>query len=196
MIISFITLPSPPTGDPGSLGISTACSFPVSSYTEEQLAGEHIGELLWAAYAVSNARKKSHANRSNWLIFYVCWADAVWRYHPQGHCLTRHLNSDVRRELADAVWNRWFIAQAPCVFVITTVPKRGRRERCGEQWQLWYPSVEAGRAAERMLLQSTVLGLAGVVVSEFEGAEVKRHLILSRQEEPMCLVPVGWCDQG
>jgi nitroreductase len=195
MVNSLITLPSLSTGDPGSLGITTACLSPVSSYTKKQLAGEHVGELLWAAHAISSARKRRNTNGSNWLILYVCWADAVWRYHPQQHCLTCHLNSDVRRELADAAWNRWFIAQAPCVFVITTVPKRGRRERYGEQWQLWYPSVEAGRAAERMLLQSAVLGLAGVVVSEFDSAEVKRHLILSRQEEPLCLVPVGWCDQ-
>ena len=196
MVDSFITLPSPPSGDPGLLGITTACLSPVSFCTEAQLAGEQVGELLQAAYAISSARKRNNTNRSTWLILYVCWADAVWRYHPQEHCLTRHLKGDMRRKLALAAWNRWFIAQAPCVFVVTTVPKRGRRERCGEQWQLWYPSVEAGRAAERMLLQSAVLGLAGVVVSEFDSAEVKRHLILSRQEEPLCLVPVGWGNQG
>ena len=195
MVDSFITLPTPSTGDPGSLGITTTCLSPVRFCTKKQLAGEHIGELLWAAHAISSARKKSSTNRSTWLILYACWADAVWRYHLQEHCLTRHLNRDMRRKLADAVWNRWFIAQSPCVFVITTVPKRGRRERYGKQWQLWYPSVEAGRAAERMLLQSAALGLTGVVVSEFDGAEVKRHLILSCQEEPLCLVPVGWRDQ-
>jgi len=195
MVNSLITLPSPSTGGPGSPDVTAACLSPVRFCTKKQLAGEHIAQLLWAARATSSARKKSSTNQSTWLILYACWADAVWRYHLQEHCLTRHLNSDVRRKLADAVWNRWFIAQAPCVFVITAVPKRHRRERYGEQWQLWYPSVEAGRAAERMLLRSAALGLAGVVVSEFDNAEMKRHLILSRQEEPLCLVPVGWRDQ-
>jgi nitroreductase len=196
MVNSLITLPSPSTGDPGSPDIIAACLAPVRFCTKRQLTGEHIGQLLLAARPVSSARNKSSTNQSTWLILYVCWGDAVWRYHLQEHCLTRHLNGDVRRKLADAVWSRWFIAQAPCVFVITTIPKRGRRERYGERWQLWYPSVEAGRAAERMLLQSVALGLSGVAVSEFDGAEVKRHLILSNQEEPLCLVPVGWRDQA
>jgi nitroreductase len=195
MVDSLVTLPFPSTGDPYSPGISALCPSDMRFCTKKQLAGEQIGELLWSAHAVFSVRKRSGTNRSPWLILYACLADAVWRYHLQEHCLTRHLKGDVRRELAHAAWNRWFIAQAPCVFVITTVPKRGRKARCGDQWQLWYPSVEAGRAAERMLLQSAALGLAGFVVSEFDDAEVGHHLILSCQEKPLCFVPVGWRDQ-
>ncbi len=54
-----------------------------------------------------------------------------------------------------------------------------------------YSPIEAGRAVERMLLQCTALGLASVAVSEFDSARVKHTLILSRQEEPLCLMPVG-----
>jgi nitroreductase len=195
MVDSFITLPSPSIDDTHSPSIAAVCLSPVRFCTKKQLAGEHIGKLLRSTHAIGCVRNRSSTNRLSWLILYACWADAVWRYHLQEHCLTRHLNRDMRRELAHAAWNRWFIAQAPCVFVITTVPRHGKRARYGEQRQLWYPSVEAGRAAERMLLQSAALGLAGYVVSEFDSVEVKRCLVLSRQEEPLCLVPVGWHDQ-
>ena len=193
---SFIVLPPPRITSQVSLETAIAHRCPVGPYAEEQLTREQIGQLLWAAHTTDSVHKRKSTNGSTWLILYVCWADAVWRYHLHEHCLTRHLKGDVRRELADAAWNRWFIAQAPCVFVIATAPKRGKRSRYGDSWRLWYPSVEAGRAAERMLLQSAALGLAGFVVSEFDSVEVKHRLVLSCQEEPLCLVPVGWGDQG
>jgi len=167
----------------------------VGPYAEEQLTGEQIGQLLWAAHTTASIHKRKGTNGSTWLIVYVCRTDGVWRYHTQEHCLTRHLNRDVRGELADAARNRWFLAQAPCVLAISAVPRRDA-ERYGERWQLRYLPIEAGRAVERTLLQAVALGLTSVVVSEFDDTRVSHTLILSRQETPLYLLPVGWSARG
>jgi SagB-type dehydrogenase family enzyme len=192
---SLITLPPPRINSQFSLEIAIAQRCPVGPYAEEQLTGEQIGQLLWAAHTTASVHRRKGPNGSTWLIFYVCREDGVWRYHTQEHCLTRHINRDVRGELADAARNRWFLAQAPCVLAISTVPKRGV-ERYGERWQLRYLPIEAGRAVERTLLQAVAMGLASVPVNEFDDAQVRYVLILSRQETPLYLLPVGWPAQG
>ena len=192
---SIITLPPPRINSPVSLETVIAQRYTVGPYAEEQLTGEQIGQLLWAAHASGSVHKRRGTNGSTWLILYVCRMDGVWRYHTQEHCLTRHLNRDVRGELADAARNRWFLAQAPCVLAISAVPRRDA-ERYGERWQLRYLPIEAGRAVERTLLQAAALGLASAPVSEFDDAQVSHVLILSRQETPLYLLPVGWSARG
>jgi SagB-type dehydrogenase family enzyme len=192
---SLITLPPPRINSPVSLETVIAQRYTVAPYAEEQLTGEQIGQLLWAAHGSGSVHKRKGANGSTWLILYVCRMDGVWRYHTQEHCLTRHLNRDVRGELADAARNRWFLAQAPCVFAISAVPRRDAK-RYGERWKLCYLPIEAGRAVERTLLQAAALGLTSAPVSEFDDARVSHVLILSRQETPLYLLPVGWSAQG
>jgi SagB-type dehydrogenase family enzyme len=192
---SLITLPPPRINSPVSLETVIAQRYTVGPYAEEQLTGEQIGQLLWAAHASGSVHKRKGIKGSTWLILYVCRTDGVWRYHTQEHCLTRHLDRDVRGELAGAARNRWFLAQAPCVLAISAVPRRDA-ERYGERWQLCYLPIEAGRAVERTLLQAAALGLASAPVSEFDDARVSHVLILSRQETPLYLLPVGWPAQG
>jgi SagB-type dehydrogenase family enzyme len=192
---SLITLPPPRINSQVSLETTIAQRCLVGPYAEEQLTGEQIGQLLWAAHTTASVHKRKGINGLTWLILYVCRMDGVWRYHTQEHCLTRHLNRDVRRELADAARNRWFLAQAPCVIASSAVPRRDA-ERYGERWQLRYLPIEVGRAVERTLLQAVALGLTSVAVSEFDDARVSQVLILSRQETPLYLLPVGWPAQG
>jgi SagB-type dehydrogenase family enzyme len=167
----------------------------VGPYAEEHLTREQIGRLLWAAHASGSVHKRKGTKGSTWLILYVCRTDGVWRYHTQEHCLTRHLDRDVRGELAGAARNRWFLSQAPCVLAISAVPRRDAK-RYGERWELRYLPIEVGRAVERTLLQAVALGLASVAVSEFDDTWVSHVLILSRQETPLYLLPVGWPAQG
>jgi SagB-type dehydrogenase family enzyme len=191
---SHIALPPPLIDGQLSLEAAIAQRCRVSPYIEEQLAAEEIGQLLWAAHTVADVHKgTSGATRLN---LYTCRGDGVWRYHPLEHCLTRHLNQDVRDVLSDAAHNRWFIGQAPSVLVISTSPRRIAGEKHGQIQQLRYPPIEAGRAVERVLLQAGALGLASVPVSEFDSERVRHALILSRQEEPMYLLPVGWPAQS
>lgn len=186
----LITLPPPRINSQVSLEAAIAQRCPVGPYAEEQLTEEQLGQLLWAAHTAASVHKRKGPNGSTWVMLYVCRTDGVWRYHTQEHCLIRHLNRDVRGELADAARNRWFLSRAPCVLAITAV-SRCDGERYEEQWQPRYLPIEAGRAVERTLLQAIALGLASVPVSEFDDTRVSHILILSRKEIPLYLLPVG-----
>lgn len=51
--------------------------------------------------------------------------------------------------------------------------------------------MEAGHAAQNLLLQAIALGLGAVLVGAFEDGKVKWVLNLRRDEVPLYLIPVG-----
>jgi nitroreductase len=51
--------------------------------------------------------------------------------------------------------------------------------------------MEAGHAAESVMLQAVALGLATTMVGAFSDDQVKRLLHLAPDETPLCLIPVG-----
>jgi nitroreductase len=51
--------------------------------------------------------------------------------------------------------------------------------------------LEAGHAAQNLLLEATALGLGGVPIGAFHDARVRKVLALSDAEEPLYLVPIG-----
>jgi nitroreductase len=51
--------------------------------------------------------------------------------------------------------------------------------------------MEAGHAAQNLLLQATVLGLASVPIAAFEDDRVRAALELPPDHEPLYLIPVG-----
>jgi len=191
---SKITLPKPRTSGAMSLESAIAQRRSVRRYTPEDLTLEQIGQLLWAAQGITSNRDVLRAAPSaggrHPLVFYVCRADGVWRYHPTTHTLTRHLEQDVREKVAAAAWKQDFIAEAPCVFAVSAAFER-TTQRYGERGQARYVPMDAGHAAENLLLQAVALGLGGVPVGAFEDAAVKEALALPRSEEPMYILPVG-----
>ena len=192
---SRIALPPPRTGGPVSLETAIAQRRSVRRYAPRDLNLEQIGQLLWAAQGITGGRDVLRAAPSagacHPLEFYVCRADGVWHYEPQHHRLVRHLEQDVRAELAEAAWRQRFIAEAPCAFVISAIFERTTR-RYGERGRLRYVPMDVGHAAENLLLQAVAMGLASVPVGAFDDTAVKRVLALPRNEEPLYILPVGY----
>jgi len=194
MTESPITLPQPSTSGTMSLETAIAQRRSVRRYTPEALTTEEIGQLSWAAQGITGSKESQRASPSaggrHPLFLYVCRPDGVWRYHPQGHYLARHLEQDVRDDLVDAAWRQKFIAEAPCVFIISAISERTTGQY-GERGELRYVPMDTGHAAENLLLQAVALGLGGVSVGAFEDAAVKQILALPAQEEPLYIIPVG-----
>ncbi len=191
---SRITLPQPHTTGETSLESAIAQRRSVRRYTLEVLTLEEIGQLLWAAQGITGGkdglRAAPSAGGCHPLVLYVCRSDGVWRYHPQGHYLARHGEQDARGELVDAAWRQKFIAEAPCVFIVSAIPER-TSGRYGERGESRYVPIDVGHAAENLLLQAVALELASVPVGAFDDAAVKRVLALPEQEEPLYILPVG-----
>lgn len=191
---SRLTLPEPRTDGAVALEAVIAQRRSVRSYTSEPLASEEVGQLLWAAQGITGGRATKRAAPSaggcHPLIIYACRCEGVWRYHPQGHYLTSHLEQDIRKQLANAAWRQSFIGQAPCVFAVSAIFERttGRYQERGRRR---YVPMDVGHAAENLLLQAVALGLASVAVGAFDDEAIKGVLALPEQEVPMYLVPVG-----
>ncbi|MFN3762948.1 MAG: SagB/ThcOx family dehydrogenase [Anaerolineae bacterium] len=189
-----LQLPTPRLDGARSLEAVIAARRSVRSFTSQELTLEEIGQLLWAAQGITGPKEYLRAAPSAGgccpLEFYVCWKEGVWRYHPQGHRLTRHRPEDIRAQLAEAAWNQRFLAQAPAVFAISAVFPRTTR-RYGERGRVRYVPMDVGHAAQNLLLQAVALGLASVPVGAFDDAAVARVLALPPDEEPLYLLPVG-----
>jgi SagB-type dehydrogenase family enzyme len=82
------------------------------------------------------------------------------------------------------------VASAPVVFVLTGVIQRTER-KYGSKRAPRYVMLEAGHAAQNLLLEATALGLGGTPVGAFDDAAVLRVLGLAGGELPLYLVPVG-----
>lgn len=191
---SHITLPKPRIDSRMSVEAAIAKRRSVRRYGPMSLTLEEIGQLLWSAQGITGGRPNKRAAPSagarHPLIAYVCRSDGLWRYEPQGHLLTQHLDQDIRDELADAAWRQRFIAAAPCVFVISAIFER-TTQRYQERGRTRYVPMDVGHATENLLLQAVALDLGGAPVGAFDDRAVRRLLALPQEEEPLYLVPVG-----
>ena len=78
---------------------------------------------------------------------------------------------------------------AAAVFVFAAIWERttGKYGQRGRQ----YVFLEAGHAAQNLLLQAVALGLGGVPIGAFHEDQVVQALGLPPGQEPIYLVPVG-----
>jgi nitroreductase len=54
-----------------------------------------------------------------------------------------------------------------------------------------YVHMDAGHAAENVLLQAVALGLGAVPVAAFHDDQVRKVLPVPREQQPLYLIPVG-----
>ncbi len=69
------------------------------------------------------------------------------------------------------------------------MPKMGIKY--GEERSPRYVHLEAGHAAQNLLLQAVALDLGGVPIGAFYDDQVKEALALPIDQEPLYLIPVG-----
>ncbi len=164
----------------------------VREYGPGALTEEEIGQLLWSAQGVTSptgGRTAPSAGALYPLEIYVATAEGVRRYVPAGHLVERVSAEDARAALAEAGGDQPALRAAPAIFVITGVPARtaakygGRAER--------YVLLEAGHAAQNLLLEAVTLGLGAVPIGAFSDESAARALRLPAGEEVIYLVPTG-----
>jgi SagB-type dehydrogenase family enzyme len=187
-----LSLPAPV--ERGSISLEEALRRrrSVRSFAESSLTVRQISQLLWAAQGVTSPegfRTAPSAGALYPLEVYLVTSQQVARYEPARHRLIPHLAGDQRPPLARAALGQEAVARAPALFVIAAVPSRtaakygSRAER--------YVALEAGHAAQNLLLEATALGLAGVPVGAFDDSAVAGALHLPSNQEPLYLLPVG-----
>ncbi|MFP4105343.1 MAG: SagB/ThcOx family dehydrogenase [Phycisphaerae bacterium] len=187
------SLPRPRVKGTISLEAVLAARRSVRDYTAKPLDTSQIGQLCWAAQGVtepdSGKRTAPSAGALYPLEVDIVTGDGVFRYDPSSHSLKQRLETDVRDRLSAAALNQRWVKTAPAVIVISGVVSRTQR-KYGKRAQR-YVYLEAGHAAQNVLLQAEALGLAAVPVGAFQDAEVVKVLDLGKGETPIYLIPAG-----
>jgi SagB-type dehydrogenase family enzyme len=152
-----------------------------------------IGRLLWAAQGATQeggaGRSAPSAGGTYPLEVYAVLGDGLLHYVPRGHRAEWIDRADLRDVLYRAALEQTAVRDAPVVLVITALPAR-TEERYGDRAER-YVFLEAGHAAQNVLLQATALGLAAVPVGAFTDDEVASALQLGAGEVPVYLIPIG-----
>jgi len=163
----------------------------IRDFTDDPIGVDTIGQLLWAAQGVTDAeghRTAPSAGALYPLETYVATREGLFHYDPQSHRLVRRA-ADPRTAIARAAHDQDAVRSAPVVIVLAAVYERtatkygGRAER--------YVHMEAGHAAQNVLLQATALRLGAVPVGAFDDDAIALALSLPRLERPVYLIPVG-----
>jgi len=187
-----IRLPAPRMKGPLSLEETLSRRRSIRAYTEKQLSLEDIAQLFWAAQGMTRSwggRTAPSAGALYPLEIYAATAEGVYHYLPAGHRAEVTLQEDIREELWSVGLRQEALRQAPVIFIITAIYQRteGKYGARAER----YVKIEAGHAAQNLLLQAVALDLGAVVIGAFYDEEVAAALRRPAEEEPLYLIPVG-----
>ena len=163
----------------------------VRDLSSDPLTDAELAALLWSAQGVSTpggARTVPSAGALYPLEMYVVTPDEVLHYVPRTSSVEVRYDDQAKELVADAVSDTP-ASRAYALVVITGVPDRitGKYADRGIRY-MW---MEAGHAAQNLLLAAAALGLGAVTIGAFDDAGLTDALGLSDMEEPLYLIPVG-----
>jgi len=190
----IIKLPMPKTVGKMTLEESLYHRRSEYSFAKAYLSNEQIAQILWAAQGITDPnwgfRTAPSAGSTYPLEIYLVKPEGVYHYIPNSHTLELHLKGDKRPSLVRASLGQTFIGDASICIVITAVYDR-TREKYGLRTDR-YVQMEAGHAAQNILLQATAMGLGATPVGSFWDDVVMSTLELPYGYEPLYIIPVGY----
>lgn len=185
-------LPPPRTASPVSLEAALEQRRSVRSFLSDPLDRGELGQLLWAAQGVTepaDQRTAPSAGALHPLEIYAITSTEVLYYDPVTHSVSTHRRGDFRHAVQAAAFWQESVGEAPVVLVIAAVHAR-TAARYGER-AARYVLLEAGHAAQNVLLEAVALGLGAVPIGAFSDERLAAVLELPPQERPIYLIPVG-----
>lgn len=165
----------------------------VRSFAPTPLTDQELGQLLWAAQGTTSTegfRTAPSAGALYPLEIYIATADGVFHYQPEGHRLLVVSRIDAREPLYQAGLEQEAIRSAPAVFVVAAVYSR-TAAKYGEVRSPRYVHLEAGHAAQNLLLEAVSMSLGAVPIGAFYDDDVRDAVGLEADHEPLYLIPVG-----
>ncbi len=165
----------------------------VREFSGKPLTYQQLGQLCWAAQGITQRDGRRTAPSAGALYpleLYVVTAIGFFHYEPARHELEVLDRRDLRRDLHRAALSQDSVRDAAAVFVITGNYAR-TAGKYGSARSPRYVHLEAGHAAENLLLEAVALDLGAVPVGAFDDARVQKAVSLPAGEEPLYLIPVG-----
>ena len=189
----IIQLPEPNVSSDVSLESAIAKRRTSRDFIEKDLDLDILGQLLWAAQGMTHPdgfRTAPSAGALYPLDLYLATRTVLGHYDPEQHSVQVLQWRDLRGPISEAAFDQEFVAQAACSFLITSRPEV-TSARYGARAPR-YIALEAGHAAQNLLLQACALGLCGVPVGAFNDDKVATIVGLRPTQEPLYLLCIGW----
>ena len=195
-----IKLPAPRYESKTSLEKALRERRSVREFKKETLTLSEIAQLLWSAQGITASgglRTAPSAGALYPLEVYIIVGNVtnmksgIYKYIPESHELVKVIEGDKRSEMSKAALHQSPITDAPAVIVFSAVYER-TSGKYGERG-IRYVQMEAGHAAQNILLQAVSLNLGAVVMGAFEDDKVERAMDLKPDEKPLYVIPVGRC---
>jgi SagB-type dehydrogenase family enzyme len=189
----IIKLPAPVRQDRMSLEEAIARRRSVREFSPDLLTEQELSQLLWSAQGMTDPagyRAAPSAGALYPLEIYAAMPSGFYHYEVREHQLTRLTDRDLRSAIYRAALEQEAVLQAPVDFVITAVYVRTER-KYGEERGPRYVHLEAGHAAQNMLLQAVALGLGAVPIGAFHDGTLQKALALPADHTPLYVIPVG-----
>jgi SagB-type dehydrogenase family enzyme len=189
----IVTLPDAHSRSTMTLDEALTSRRSIREFTSEPIDAELVGHLLWAAQGITSpegGRTAPSAGALYPLELYAVTSAGIFHYRTVSHDLATLARRDVRADLSRAALGQGAVRDAALVIVVTadysrTATKYGvvRGER--------YVLLEAGHAAQNVLLEAAALGLGAVPIGAFDDGAVARVLALPAAHAPIYLIALG-----
>lgn len=164
----------------------------VREFTTEPITVAEVGQLLWAAQGVTidwGGRAAPSAGALYPLEMYAVTSSRTMRYIADGHRGEITDDRDLRSDLMVAAFDQEAVGQAALVVAVIVVQAR-TAAKYGDR-ALRYVDLEAGHAAQNLLLQAVAIDLAAVSIGSFDDEAVGSVLQVPDGHEPRYLLAVG-----
>lgn len=197
LAVAAVALP-PPSHDSGhSLERAIAERRSEREFGAGPIGLAQVGQLAWAAQgmAATGRRTVPSAGALYPIEVYVAagnvegLAPGIYHYQFARHRLAPLAEGDRRGALAAAARGQGWLEGAAAIFIIAGFEQR-TTAKYGERG-VRYVQMEAGHAAQNLLLQAVALDLASVPVGAFSDAAVHRAAALPKEARALYLIPVG-----
>jgi SagB-type dehydrogenase family enzyme len=103
--------------------------------------------------------------------------------------MTAQIVGDKRQALYDVSLQQSAVRDAPAVFVIAAVSAR-TSGKYGDRTER-YVQLEAGHAAQNLVLEAVALNLGSVTIGAFEDDKVQQSIAIPQDYKPLYVIPVG-----
>ncbi|ADQ13809.1 SagB/ThcOx family dehydrogenase [Halanaerobium hydrogeniformans] len=172
----------------------------IRDYQAEEISFNNISKLLWSTVGTTvdgisgPTRAAPSAGATDAVEIFLAVKDVedidagIYHYQPAENTLLEVSSEAKSAELEAAALNQSAVGDGGAVIIITAVFERTIR-RYGERGER-YVHMEAGHAAQNLLLMAENLGLGSVVIGAFDENEV-RSILGSENHEPLLLLPIG-----
>lgn len=180
----------------------------IRSYSQEAMSLEEISQILWAAFGITkpleNApaflrgglRAAPSAGARYPLDLYVVARNVknldvgVYFYKSETHQLVQISKEDKWKALSRAAFDQPHFETAAAAIVYSAI-----FERCmmkyGQRGRERYVCIDLGHSAENVYLQATAMNIGTCAIGAFTDLDVKKTVAMTREEEPLYIMPLG-----